>query len=65
MMTTDSKATIAGGLTGLGSLGLALESFKGCAACVPPVGPDYLNAVIYAVIGVGLLALGYFTNKTA
>lgn len=58
MLTPDSKATVAGGLTGLGALTLALEAFK----AVPP---DYVNAAIYAVIGVGLLALGYFTNKPA
>ena len=57
-MTPDSKTTIAGGLTGLGALGLALEAFK----AVPP---DYVHAAVYAVIGIGLLALGYFTNKPA
>ena len=65
MLTPDSKATVAGGLTGLGALGLALDAFKGCLACVPPVPPDYFHAAIYGVIGLGLLALGYFTNKTA
>lgn len=62
-MNTDKTTTVAGGLTGIGALGLALEAWKGCLSCVPPVPHDYFHAAVYVVIGLGLLALGYFSNK--